>query len=408
MQTTSELQALATVFVVLGLLGEDEAEGTLDAHRRALDAAGVELHDVPCGELTLRSSVAQGLQLAQRRPRESLRHRPVGVAAPGVRMQVASYEVLLEWLVVSPAGGRGGAVIKRVDGKQLPTDHTLAVSVPGVDDRGHSFSLEIRAGRCGGDSWRDGSAATTARLELDPPLPVGSRWLELRPPGSEPCRIAMRLPNGRNSGVAELRWDSPAEWVLDSLSSDVIGTGANARFGIEGGLDVEGALGVISAVGDALLAVGALPPTSPLLTRSLALDRRWSYALARRYGIRAGLALDTAQPRRVAAVGVSFPLRRGVAMLDCIVERAGDVWIHAYVFPAHTGEYWPVSFPLFRIEALDDLGHHHDAIPATAWVEADHERYGDLWLWPPLAPQANRLHFTFSTPWEAVWADTSL
>lgn len=122
---------------------------------------------------------------------------------------------------------------------------------------------------------------------------------------------------------------------------------------------------------------------------------------------RTGLG-GSVRPRQVIAVGVPFPLRRAVAVLDAVVVMDHDVWLHAYLFPDTTGEYWPVSPGVMDLYATDDLGYKHYAVGASYWATPDHEGFGDRWLWPPLDPRARRLRFTLSTPWEAAWAEVEL
>ena len=104
-------------------------------------------------------------------------------------------------------------------------------------------------------------------------------------------------------------------------------------------------------------------------------------------------------------MGVEFPLKHGIAVLDAVVVQDRDVWLHAYVFPDSMGEYWPVNFKLFGLYAIDDVGRRYESTMASHRAMRDHEGSGDLWLWPPLDPAANRLRFVFTTPWEVAWTE---
>jgi len=406
--TSSELQATATVLVMLDLMVEAEAEQILVGHQRALETLGVHPQGVRDGELTLRPTSAYGFQAARRRPVESLTQHPVRVAAPGARVLLNEFEVLVEWLVVAPGGVRGRAVIAAsVDGG-LPAGR-LEVVIPCVDDTGSAHELRARAGQRGvtvTPTSLTGAVATTACISVEPPLSVAAAWLELRPVGSPPVRIDLDPPATRLCGRSEPEWPTPAEWFLDTLLP-AADTEPGATFGV--GFDITGALQVVGAVADALLAVGSLPATSPLLSGHLRPDRRWQHELTSRYRARAHEAFAAAnQPRRVATVGAAIPLQHAVCVFDAIVVQDRDVWMHFYFFPDAQGEYWPVSFRPMNVRATDDLGHQHHAVPASYWALPEHEGSGDLWLWPPLHPSASMLRLTVSTPWEAAWTEVSL
>jgi hypothetical protein len=405
LKAMTEMQAVATALVMLDLLGEDEAERVLVGHRHDVEAAsgGVEAR-----ELTLRSSVAHGFQQARRRPLNSLVYRPVAVAAPDVSVHIDGFDVLVEWLAVSAAGVRGRAVISAGDGRPLSSSQ-LRLSVPAVSDKGGQFELRVHAGRPGvtvtPPPWAS-SGSVTAHVGTDPLPNTGLQWMELGQAKQSPIRIEFRPPSHGESGVSQPEWATPAEWVLDAILPDVARTRPDATFGV--GLGPQDALGVASAVADALLAVGALPPTSSLLTSYPARQVTWDNEVTHRYTARANQAFDTGRARKVAAVGVDIPLRHGVAVLDAVVVQEGDVWLHVYMSPDATGEYWPVAFRPVHLYATDDLGHKHYAIPASYWAVPDHEGYGDRWMWPPLDPKVSSLRFTVSTPWEAAWSEVDL
>ena len=264
LRTTTELQAVATVFVMLELLSEDQAEQALADHRRSLESSGVKFEGEPTGELTLRPSVAYGFDKTRHRPVSSLRYRPLAVAAPAARLLVDRFEVLVEWLALSASELRGRAVVSLRNGECFPHS-PLVLVVPCTDDRGHRFDLEVRAGHQGMTSSPPigAGSAVTAYFVAGSPVP-GVSWIELQPSGGPPQRIHLHAPAATHSGTSLSEWPTPAEWILAALLPNVAGALADATFGV--GLDAEDALGVAGAVADALLAVGAVPSSSPLLT----------------------------------------------------------------------------------------------------------------------------------------------
>jgi hypothetical protein len=281
--------------------------------------------------------------------------------------------------------------------------------MPCVDDTGSAHELRARAGQRGvivTPPRETGAVATTAWISIEPPLSIATEWIELRPPNGPPVRIDLEPLATRSCGLSELEWPTPAEWFLDALLP-AADSEPDATFGV--GLDTAAALRVAGAVANALLAIGALPASSPLLSGHLRHDWRWQNEVTSRYRARAHEAFAAAsQPRRVAAVGATVPLAHSVGVFDAVVVQGPDVWMHFYFFPDAQGEYWPVSFRPWQVTATDDLGHQHYTVPSTYWALPDHEGAGDLWLWPPLDPSASTLRCTVSTPWEAAWTEVRL
>lgn len=406
--SASELQATATVLVMLDLLAESDAEEVLQAHQRALDSLGVQQGGVSTGELTLRPTSAYGFQAARRRPAASLLRRPVGLAAPAATVSVGDFEVLVEWLAVAKSETRGQGVISAGEGGRLP-EGPIEVVIPCVDEAGNRYGCRAWAGQralTGGPSPWAGAGRVTAEIALQPPLPPSVTGVELRPPRGAACPVEFHPPDTRRSGRLPNQ-RAPGEWLLDALLPDLAGRDPAAEYGI--GLDTPGARQVAAAVGDALLAVGAIPASSRLLSEGPRHPGRWPDEIASRGTARAERHFAAAdRPRQVAAVGAAVPLEHGVAVFDAVVVQDRDVRLHAYVFPDASGEYWPVALRPFRIDAVDDLGHPHRTIPARSWSRPDHEGVGDLWIWPPLEPAAHSLHLAVSTPWETAWTDLAL
>src|SRR5579875_377399 len=406
--SSSELQATATVLVMLDLIAEADAEEILLGHQRALDARGVQRRGVHTGELTLQPTSAHGFQAARRRPVESLLRRPVAVAAPGVTISVGDVEVLVEWLAVAAGETRGRGVISARGHGRLP-DGPVEVVIPCADDAGNRYECRVWAGHRGltvRPSPRSGSNTVTAEIHFEPPLPLSATGVELRPPGGSACHLAFHPSDDLRSGRVQPLRQAPGEWLLDALLPDLVGGDAGVEYGV--GLDRAGARQVCAAVAEGLLAVGALPASSRLLSGYPKRAGRWPQEIARRATGRAQRAFAAAsRPRRVAAVGVAVPLEQGVVAFDAVVVQGHDVWLHVYVFPDARGEYWPIALRPFRIEAVDDLGHLHQTVPASYWSNPGHEGAGDLWLWPPLEPDACSLRLTVSTPWETAWTEVT-
>jgi len=211
--TSSELQAAATVLVMLDLIREDEAEQFLVEHRRALEALGIHGRGVRAGELTLRPTSAHGFQAARRRPLESLSHRPQAVASPGATVSVTHYELLIEWLAVAPGGTRGRGTIAAAGGRRLPNE-PVEVVIPCSDDRARTYQLRMAAGTPGVTTWPArwaGAPVVTATISVEPPLPPSAAWIELHPPTASPLRIDLHPPDALRSGRAQPAWATPAE-----------------------------------------------------------------------------------------------------------------------------------------------------------------------------------------------------
>ena len=400
--TSSQLQAVANMFVLLDLLAESDAEAVLAEHLAALETLGVTLQGVKSGELTLRSTSAYRFGQVRHQPTALLRDRPI-LVAQDIRLSFAAVEVQIEWLVVAPSGLRGQAMITARDGAGLPATQ-LEVVVPAVDDAGRAFRLTIRGGTPGvtttPPTW-SGLAAAQAEISTDPALPPETRWIEIRPPGSAARRVDFVVTRPLPSGRSDLEWPTPAEWLLDSILPDVCSLKLDAQFGV--GLDASEAVAVVGAVTDVLLAVGALPAGSRLLHQLPTRQSSWLHELRRRYTHRARQELATnSQERQVVAVGSSFPLEQGVAAIDAMIVQDGNVYMRLYVFPDAVGEYWPVSVRRFDLSCTDQ------GIPATHWRTREGEGLGDLWLWPPLDPAVRRLRLEITTPWEAAWTDVDI
>lgn len=406
--SASALQATAMVLVMLDLLAEADAEEILQAHQRGLDALGVHPRGVSTGELTLRPTSAHGFQAARRRNVESLLRRPVAVAAPAATVSVGDFELAVEWLSVAASETRGQGTISAREHGGL-AEGPVEVVIACTDDAGHRYECRAWAGQRSmsirPSPWA-GAGRVTAEIDITPALPPSVTRVELHPPGGVPCPVEFHPPQAGRSGRTPQQ-QSPGEWLLDALLPDLAGSDPSAQYGL--GLDTPGARQVTAAVADALLAVDAIPASSPLLSQYPQRQGRWPRQLARLGAARAERHFTAAdRPRRVAAVGAAVPLEHGVGIFDAVVVQDRDVRFHAYVFPDTSGEYWPVAVRPFRVDAVDDLGHPHRPVPARSWSDSGHEGVGDFWLWPPLEPAVHSLRLTVDTPWETAWTEVAL
>jgi hypothetical protein len=162
---------------------------------------------------------------------------------------------------------------------------------------------------------------------------------------------------------------------------------------------------IVSAVADALLAVGALPPDSPVLADlygklgdgwrpspgagQLALMDRWA----------------SEEPGTAASLAVRLPFERAAAVIENVTAREDLVSIQLYGYPWIVGDSWPMITPCFRVTAADDIGAEYEgSLSRSSASAATLEGNGTFWLWPPVNPQARQLRVTVSTLWEAAWA----
>ncbi len=272
------------------------------------------------GELTLRPTSAYGFQAACRRTVESLLRRPVAMAAPAVTVSVGDFELAVEWLSVVPSGTRGQGTISAREQGGLP-EGPVEVVTACTDDAGHRYECRAWAGQRSmsirPSPWA-GAGRVTAEIDITPALPPRVTRVELHPPGGVACPVEFHPPQaGRSGGTPQQQ--PPGEWLLDALLPDRAGSDPSAQYGV--GLDTPGARQVTAAVAAALLAVGAIPASSRLLSQYPQRRGRWSRELARLGAARAECHFAAAdQPRRVAAVGAAVPLDPAVHSLRLTVS----------------------------------------------------------------------------------------
>jgi len=388
------LQAVANAFVMLGLLPEARAEAVLAEHKSALEASGLEVRGF---ELTVRSG-AHGYWDSRVAGNGGLAHVPLSVAAGRVRCPVESADVYPDWVTCTPAGLR---LRMRAVARQQPPDRRFAHAIAEVamtDDTGQSYRLDFRGG------WRrDGIWAGDVDAE---PRPAGQvSWLEFNPadPGGA-ARVVLPPPASVPAGKASPRWPTPAEGYLAVLALTRRMTINQTELG------PKETAGIVAAVADSLLAVGALPAGSTLLRqRPEDPEQGWRHALVDAWSRRAERRGDGFPPGERHGLAVRLPLEHATAVIEGISVCGDRVFIWLYGHPWVQGEYWPVAMPCFDVRAFDDAGQEHQGLPADSWRgSATNEGSGGFVFWPPVRPGTRRLRVIVSTFWEAAWADIEL
>ena len=412
LSTSSQLQAVANALVVLGLLGEDQAESVLADHRLALEGLGIELRGVKTGELTLRAGSAHGFAEASRLDEGDLCNLPLSISAPGSRLSLDNGDLGLDCLVLTASGLRCHAW---VEGGDTGTSHfPLAAAGPAVvDDLGRSYRLMLtNIGGVRRPGPFDGKRPTQrvgVELHTDPVIPRDVRWLEFSSVSSSSSARAtfgplISLPSEKTDPT----WPTPAECYLAWLAPDLSAVEPDASFGV--GLTAKEATEVVAAVGDALLAVGTIPVESSLL-RQLPDRRRerWQERLASRYArrVRDQFRQPTSEYAAIA-LGARFPFERAAVAIDWVIVHDNAVVIQLYVSPDTPGEYWPVATPCFDVIAIDDAGGEHEAIGFDHWRWNEGEGWGDRLLWPPIGPSVRSFRLQVNTLWEAAWVELEL
>ena len=415
------LEAVANAFVVLGLLPAARAEEILAAQRPVLEAAGFRVGR-EIGELGINPG-ARIFQAARAAVLDSPRHIPLAVAAGPVRLPLRRHDLAITWATLTPEGIRlnyrggalngdrdvAGALVREIteDVTELSiTDDTgrtyrvLAANVPGTISGQRSAPGEAR--------WvPEGEfLATPVRGEATPGG-AGSRggpairWLELSAGSGPPVRVNIPSAAAVPTGTIAPPWPTPAECYLDQLAPPDHDWSVGS---FETGTVELDTAAIVAAVAGALVAVGALPPDSAVLTGVTDRVRPdWHLALSDR---QRALMEPWASPGQGsgADLAVRLPLERATAVLESITAREDMVSVQLYGHPWIFEEYWPLIAPCFRVTAVDDTGAEHEGGPDHGTVSDEHEGSGAFWFWPPVGPQARQLRVTVSTLWEAAWA----
>lgn len=213
------------------------------------------------------------------------------------------------------------------------------------------------------------------------------------------------MPPTLACGRTKPPWTTPAECYLAWLSPELPGIDAQASFGV--GLDAKQAGRVVLAVGDALLAVGALPPQSSLLRHPPASRQLWwQEGLSRAWARRTfeHLGERRAKPN-VVALGTCLPFEQATVAVEWLEVLDDAVIFQLYVAPDHQGEYWAIAVPSFKASAVDDTGIEHEVIGTGSWRCYRGEGRDDVLLWLPIGGDVRRLSLEVSTLWEAAWVE---
>ena len=411
------LEAVANAFVVLGLLPAARAEKILAAQRPVLEAAGFRVGR-EIGELSVNPGT-HSFQEARAAALDSPRQIPLAVAAGPVRCRLRRHDLAITWATLTPEGIRlryhgdardGDRDLARALAGEITEDITElsitddadrtyrvpAANVPGTISGQRSASGETRwipEGEFLAEPVRDEAGSHGDRPAV--------RWLEFSAGSGPPVRVEIPSAAAVPTGTAEPSWPTPAECYLDQLAPPDHDWSIGS---FETGTVELDTAAIVAAVADALLAVGALPPDSAVLTGitdRVHLD--WHLALSDR---QRALMDPWASPGQASAadLAVRLPLERAIAVLESISAREDMVSVRLYGHPWILEEYWPLIAPCFRVTAVDDTGAEHEGGLDSSSGSPAHEGSGAFWFWPPVDPQARQLRVTVSTLWEAAWA----
>lgn len=411
------LEAVANAFVILGLLPAARAEEILAAQWPALQAAGFQVGR-EIGELSL-SPGARNFQRARTAGADGLQKIPLAVAAGPVRCRLRRHDLVITWVTLTPEG-----VWLRYHGDARESDRHGAHAVVGemtreitelsiTDDSGRAYLVPagnvhgIVSGRraaSGGTRW----IPEGAFLAVPAPGQAGARdgrpalrWVELSAGAGQPVRAVIPPPAAVPASTTKPLWPTPAECYLAQLAPPARDWSLSS---LETGTVELDTAAIVTAVADALLAVGALPADSAVLTGLPdRVHKDWRLALSNRQlalmDTWAGLGQASG-----AGLAVRLPFEQATAVIENITAREDMVSVRLFGHPWVIGESWPMITPCFRVTAVDDTGEEHQGEPAGQSGSPTCEGSGTFWFWPPVAPRAKQLRVTASTLWEAAWA----
>jgi hypothetical protein len=404
------LMAVANALVMLGLLAEPQAEAILTEHRSALERRGFgNAWGVTKGELTVRPGAHEYWKSRDARP-GTLREMPLSVAAAGVRCPTSVAEVCFEWVKLTAAevqlSFRAAARYRDHDDLADPQEaiqQALSeISLTGDSGRPYDLSAVVAGWRRSGDrqEWH-GRALAAA----DPAAQPAGLELTLTTAG-RPARVTLPPPAVVATGASDPPWPTPAECYLAALAPVTSYSISDSSSESTAGPDDTAQ--IVAAVADSLMAVGALPVTSTLLSDFPASGPGWHTALAHRWGGRARGQADGFRAAEHRGLAVRLPLGHATAVIESVSAQGELVSIQLYGHPWVTGEYWPMITPCFQVHATDDAGGDHEGIPGDWQGSPAHEGIGTFWFWPPVDPARGSLRVVVSTLWEAAWAEIEL
>jgi hypothetical protein len=406
------VEAVANAFVVLGLLSAARAGEILDAQQPALEAAGFRVGR-EIGELSV-SPGAGSLQEARAGALDRPRQIPMAVAAGPVRCRLRRHDLAITWATLTPEGIRlsylgdardGDRDVASMLAREVAED-IAELSI--TDDTGGTYRVP-RANAPGSISGRCTASGQTrwypeGEFLAEPVRGGGSavRWLELSAGAeSPPVRFEISSPAAVPTGTARPPWPTPAECYLDQLAPPARDWSVGS---FETGTVELDTAAIVAAVADALLAVGALPPDSAVLTGITERVRRdWRLALSDR---QQALMDPWASPGQAgdADLAVRLPLGPATAVLERVTAREDMVSVQLYGHPWIFEESWPLIVPCFRVTAADDTGAEYEGVLGNGSWSPGHEGSIAFWFSPPVDPRARQLRVTVSTLWEAAWA----
>jgi hypothetical protein len=426
--TRFSVEAVANAFVVLGLLPAARAEQVLAAQRPLLQAAGFRV-GLEIGELSVTPD-ARAFAEARATAANSPQWTPLAVAAAPARCRLPGHDLTITSATLTPEGiwlryhgdaqdgdrREAGAIASEVADQiaQLSitddTGGTYLVPAGTVNGRAYRQAAR-RAGAAGGLVWipEGDFLAVPAPGQA---APGGGRpavrWLEFSAgpgQGTPPVRLEIRPPATVPTGTTEPTWPTPAEAYLAELAPVYDWSIGSFETGpVE--LD---APEIVAAVAAALLAVGALPPGSALLTAAQYRERRparadWQEAVTHMWADAARERAQRARPVNGAGLAVPVPLEQAAAVIENITAYQDLVSVRLYGHPWVLEGSFPMITPCFRVTAVDDTGVKHDGVPDSRSYSLAHDGTGSYWFWPPVPTQAKQLRVIVSTLWEAAWA----
>jgi len=403
------VMAVANALVMLGLLPEPQAEAILAEHRLALEGKGLgNGWGVTRGELTVRPGAHEYWQSRAAGP-GGLREVPLSVAAAGVQCPTSVAEVCFEWVKLTSAGLQlsfhATAAYPGGDpaDPQVPMRKAMS-EISLTDDAGHYYDLSAVLagwGRSGDRQEWHGRVLAAADPASKP------AWLEFTPTAAGmPARVVLPLPAQVPVGTSDPPWPTAAECYLAALAP--VTSYSISDSVTESTAGPEDTAEIVAAVADSLMAVGALPVTSTLLSGFPASGPGWHIPLAHRWGRRArrqAAGFRAAEHRGLAA---RLPLEHATAVIESVSAQGELVSIQLYGHPWVHGEYWPMITPCFRVHATDDAGDEHQGMPGNWQGSPAHEGTGSFWFWPPVEAARKSIRVTVSTLREAARAEIEL
>jgi hypothetical protein len=408
------VEAVANAFVVLGLLPAARTEEILGAQQPALEAAGFRVGR-EIGELSV-SAGARGLAEARAAALDQLRQIPLAVGAGPVRCRLRRHELAITWATVTPEGIQlrylgdardGDREVGGVLAREVAED-IAELSI--TDDAGGMYRVPVAnvPGGISGYCTASGETQWIPEGEFLAEAVRGGgsavRWLEVSAgAGWPPVRFEISAPGMVPTGTVRPSWPTPAECYLDQLAPPdrewSIGS-------FETGTVELDTAAIVAAVAGALVAVGALPPDSAVLTGITDRARPdWRLALSDR---QLALTEPWDSSGQGADLAARLPLGQTTAVLESITARADMVSVQLYGHPWTFERSWPLIVPCFRVTAVDDTGAEYEGEPGNGSWSPGHEGSIAFWFSPPVSPQARQLRVTVSTLWEAAWAQVNI